>query len=213
MIYSLFFKPGLRPGLCSCRGLSAGVWSGSVAHGLCGVYIAQVLKKILLITKWGFVLRFQEWGIPLSTIRNGIFWNRASDDAGRGVKFFSLQGPSQTWLGKINSQSRSWSKNEFPGWFSASKLFLINRVFRCLNTYLSTRQPILSLFVIWTLLFCSLQTFVPHTQTCKFLISQFLTLLQFLISLLQFLISLLGKFFAPSFNNLAGTALEEGQWL
>lgn len=64
--------------------------------------------------------------------------------------------------------------------------FLINRVFRDLSIFLSTR-PIWSLFVIWTLLCGSLQTFVLWAQDSKFLISQFLTLLQFLISLLQFL--------------------------
>lgn len=169
------------------------------------------LRKFFSSLKWRFVLRFQEWGIPLSTIINGIFWNRASDDVGHGAKFFSLYGPSWGWLGKIKLQSRSWSENESPGRFSTPKL-LINRVFRGLNIFLSTRQSILSPFVIWTLR-CSLQTFVPRTQDCKFLVSQFLTSLQFLISLLQFLISLLGKFLAPSFNNLAGISLEEGQWL
>lgn len=140
------FKPGLRPGLCSCRSLSAGVWSGSVLNGLCGVYFSQVLKKILLITKWGFVLRVQEWGIPLSTIRN----MRISEYS--GVKPLMMLDMEQNSSPCRDLHEGCWEKWTYsqgaeakwiPRMIFCLQALLINRVFRGLNIFLSTRQPIL----------------------------------------------------------------------
>lgn len=179
MIYSaLFFKPGVRPGSCSCESPSAGVWSGAVVNGLCGVYFFKSLRK--------FFSSLSEAGAPIPGMRNSSLHNQKWDILEWSLwwcrewnKILLPAGTSMRVVGKNKVSIKELERKWIPRMIFCLQTHLITRVFRVLNIFLSTRQPILSPFVIWTLLCCSLQTFVPHTQGCTFLISRFLTLLQF----------------------------------
>lgn len=109
------------------------------------------------------MLRFQGWGIPLSTLRNGIFWNRTSDDGRHGEKFFSLRALCEGgWEKQSSSQGAEVKMNSQDDFLPPKSWF--NRVFRGLNVFLSTTQPILSPFVIWTLLLLFADICIMHSR-------------------------------------------------
>lgn len=133
-----------------------------------------------------FFSSLSEAGAPIPGMRNSSLHNQKWDILEWSLwwcrewnKILLPAGTSVRVVGKNKVSIKELEWKWIPRMIFCLQTHLITRVFRVLNIFLSTRQPILSPSVIWTLLCCSLQTFVPHTQGCTFLISWFLTLLQF----------------------------------